>query len=90
MRRRETDLNLQAWQNAVVREKRKTRRSLLELTAAHLNDIGHVTRGPGRSVEILVLVVAFPASPHDAAFEADRSLIAIALQSRDSHLLGYN
>nr|WP_281438333.1 DUF1127 domain-containing protein [Rhizobium sp. 007] len=42
LRRRETDLNLQAWQNAVVRsfEKRKTRRSLLELTAAQLNDIG--------------------------------------------------
>ncbi|MBB4276130.1 DUF1127 domain-containing protein [Rhizobium mongolense] len=33
---------LQTWQNAIVRyfEKRKTRRSLLELTAAQLNDIG--------------------------------------------------
>ncbi|WFU90396.1 hypothetical protein QA644_30920 (plasmid) [Rhizobium sp. CC1099] len=56
-------MNLQAWQNAVVRcfEKRTDGRAAEGYRR-------QVTRGPGRSVEILVLAVAFPERlTHDAA-----------------------
>ncbi|WP_092586110.1 DUF1127 domain-containing protein [Rhizobium mongolense] len=79
-------------QNAFVRyfEKRKTWRSLLELTAAQLNDIGVTPEAARPKRRNPGFGSSAPAPTHDAAFEADRSLTSHGCTRPGFHLLSHN